>query len=61
MKSDRERQITYNSTYIWNLKNNVNKKTKQMVSRWERGWKMGEKGEGIKKHKLPVIKMITGI
>ena len=61
MKSDRERQITYNSTYIWNLKNNVNKKTKQMVSRWERGWEMGEKGEGIKKYKLPVVKMITGI
>lgn len=32
-----------------------------MLSRWDRGKGMGEKGEEIKKHKLPVIKTVIGI
>lgn len=32
-----------------------------MVSRWDRGEGMGEKGEEIKKYKPPVIKTVIGI
>ena len=28
-KSDRERQIPYDFTYMWNLKNKINEQTKQ--------------------------------
>ena len=71
-KSDRGRQTPFDFTYMWNLKN----KTKQMnkwnrnnlistekiliVARWEGGRWMGQKGEGIKMCKLPVIKIFMG-
>ena len=32
-----------------------------MVARWEWVWGLGEKDEGIKKHKMPVIKIDTGM
>ena len=32
-----------------------------MVTRWEGVGGLDEKGEGIKKYKLPVIEIVTGI
>ena len=64
-KSDRERQILYNFTYMWNIKNKINRQTKQKqthrenklrVARWEGLMRMGEMGEGSKKYKLVVTK-----
>ena len=46
--SDRERQILYDFTHIWNLKDKINKqsknrlidtKNKLMVARWVGGWR----------------------
>ena len=51
-----------------NLKNKRNEQTKQkltyrennlMVPRWKGFGEMGEKGEGIKKHKLIVNRILT--
>ena len=71
--SQRDRQILYDFSNMWNLKENkINEQTKLkqihryrqnklMVTRWERGLGgTGEKEEGIKKYQLPVIKIITG-
>ena len=53
--SDRERQIPYDFTYMWNLKNRTNEQTKQnrlidkenkLVVARGRGGVMGEVGEG---------------
>ena len=50
-------------TYMWNLKNKINKHNRKRltdtenfstVARWEEVGRMGEKGEGIKKYKLVV-------
>ena len=62
--------MSYDFTHMWNLKNKINKQTKQkqthryrehlMVARWERGLgRMDEKGE-IKKYKLLVTKQSCG-
>ena len=54
-KSDRERQIPYDSSYMWNLKNKVNRKTKQNRNRLRYreqtdGCQMGEGwGDGQRK------------
>lgn len=32
-----------------------------MIDEGERGWGLGEEGEGVKKHKSPVMKTATGI
>ena len=69
-KGDRERQIPYEFTYKWNLKNKINNQTKHKKAHrhWEqtddcqkRGgeWR-GENGQGIKKYKLSVIKNCRG-
>ena len=34
--SVRERQVLYDFTYLWNLKNNVKKQTKQKRTHWHR-------------------------
>ncbi len=56
-KSDRERQILYDFTYMWNLKTKTNEQTKQnrnrltdignklMITRAGRGWGAGKIGE----------------
>ena len=64
-KSDRERQIPYDFTYAWNLKNKINKQNrnrlidaenKLRVAWWEEVRGLGEKDEGIKKYKLVLTK-----
>ena len=66
-KSDRERQIPYDLTYMWNLKTKqAGKQTNEtkhthtenrwVVARFEDGEKMGEISEGMKTYKPPVIK-----
>ena len=54
---------------MWNLKNKINKQNgnrvidaenRLMVARGERFGGLGEKGEGIKKYKLVVIKESQG-
>ena len=46
-KSDRERQIPYDLTYMWNLKKQINKENRNKLTdkreqidftRWEEGW-----------------------
>ena len=60
-----ERQIPYDSTYMWNLKNKINEQNKQTHKYREQtgGSQKGGRGEGwekqvmaIKRYKLPVIK-----
>ena len=67
IKSDRERQIPYIFTYMWNLKNKVHRQNRNKpmdtenrlkVADWRRCGGLGEKGEGIKKHKLVVTKQL---
>ena len=61
-KSDKERQIPCDFSYMWNLKNKINKQTKQkqihrcgeQTDVCQRGEGMDEKAEGIKKYKLAV-------
>ena len=59
--SVRERQITYDFTYIWNLKNKTNRKrlinteNRLMVAKGEAG-QVGEKGKRIEKHTVVVTK-----
>ena len=50
-KSDRERQIPYDFTCMWNLKNKINERNKlidteniSMVAKWEGGGGMREMG-----------------
>ena len=55
-KSHRERQISYDRTYMWNLKNQTNEQTEQKQSHWYReqiggcqrggGMGSGEIGQG---------------
>ena len=55
-KSDRERQIPHDTTYIWNLKNKTNKQSKMKQTQKyreqmdgyqkEAGGRMGKIGEG---------------
>ena len=68
-KSGRERQTPRDFTYLWSLKTKINEHTKQkltdaeyilLVARLAGAAGMGEKGEGIKMHKLPVVKTVTG-
>ena len=64
--SDRERQMPYDFTYMWNLENKINEQTKQQQThkyrqqtdgcQMEGDWGLCEKVEGIKKYKLEVIK-----
>ena len=52
--SDRERQIPYNFTYVWNLKNKKTNIIKQKTHRYREetsgcqrwGWEDGQKSEG---------------
>ena len=50
-QSDRERQILYDVTYMWNLKNNTNEYTKQKQTHRLRkqtyGYQRGKVGRGI--------------
>ena len=39
----------------------IDTENKLVVARWERGWGMGGKAEGIRKHALPVIKAFMGM
>ena len=66
-KSVKERQIPYNFTYMWDLKNNVNDQTQQKQTRGhgdQRRWLpegkevrgLRGKGEGVEKYKLAVTK-----
>ena len=57
-KSDRERQIPNDCTYMCNLKNKTNKQNRNRlidtknnlrVARWEGGEELSEKGKGVKK------------
>ena len=69
-KPVRERQIPYDFTHMWNLKNKMNEQTKQKQThrhreqtegcRWEGDWGLVEKGEGIKKYTLVVMKQPWG-
>ena len=70
-KSDRERHIPYDFTYIWHLNNKINKQKEQKQTRGYReqtdsgqmGGRLGkwtEKLKGIRKYKLPIIKMVIG-
>ena len=57
-KSDRERQMPYDLTYMWNWKNKetnhqVHKEREQM-SGWQR-WEWMKWVKGVKRYKLPVI------
>ena len=40
-KSDRERQIPYDFTYMWNLKNKISEQTKQKQTHRYRGKILG--------------------
>ena len=67
-KSDRETQMPYVFTYMWNLKNKINEQVEQKQSDWYREnfdschigglavEEVGEKGEEVKKYKLAVRK-----
>ena len=59
--------LPYDFTYMWNRKNKINGQTKQnQIHRYReqtdgRGIRgLGEKGEGIKKHKMAVTKQSRG-
>ena len=61
----RKIQISYDFTYMWNLKKRKNKqnwnrlidtKTRLMVAKREGGWGTGWKDDGIKNYKLVVAK-----
>ena len=63
-KSDRESQIPYNFTYVWNLKNKINEQQNRnkLIDRtnwWLPDGKgigvLGERGEEIKKYILAII------
>ena len=63
--SDRERQISYGFTYVWNLKNKLNEQNKmetdsQRTNRWlpeESGVQGGPKQlRAMKRHRPPVTK-----
>ena len=61
--SVRERQMPYDFTYMWSLKNKINKTNKfidteniLMVDRWEGGWGMGKEVKGIKMYGLVITK-----
>ena len=64
--SYRERQIPCDSTCVWYLKNKTNEQIKQKQSHRYRGQTggfqkkggggLGKRGEGMKRHGLPVIK-----
>lgn len=51
VKQVRERQVPYDSAYMWNLKKqnrtemDSDTENKLVVARWEGIWGMGEKGE----------------
>ena len=61
---DRERQMPYDFTYMWDLKNKTNetetnsqiKKAKWWWSQHRQVGRQVEKMKGIKKYKLPAIK-----
>ena len=62
-ESNRERQMPYDFTYMWSLKNKINKTNKfidteniLMVDRWEGGWGMGKEVKGIKMYGLVITK-----
>ena len=56
---------------MYGIKTKINEQTKQKqthsyreqiaVHHMRRGWGMGEKGEGVKKYKFPVIKIVMGV
>ena len=47
-KSDRERQIPYDFTYMWNLKNKIKEQTKQKQTRRHKEWRIMVAGqEGV--------------
>ena len=59
-KSDRERQILYDFTYMWNFKNKTNEQTLQNLNRVMHAENKQvvarEGGMGNQKYKLPVIR-----
>ena len=60
-KSDKERQILYELTYIWNLKkkNHQTHRYREQTDGCQRwgGGRGGEMGEGGQRYKLPVISL----
>ena len=62
-KSERERQIVYDLTYMWNLKSKQTNKLmdprKQIGGYQRKSGELNEMGEGVKKYKLPSIKQIS--
>ena len=59
-KSDRERQMLYNHTYLWNLEKPDNKnqahdaQNRLLIVKGRRS--VGRLGEGVNKYKHPIIK-----
>ena len=71
-KPDRERQIPYDCTYMWDLKNKwknkqaksrvrpINTENKLMVARREGNEGMGKMSEGEWNYRLPVMRLSRG-
>ena len=61
--SQRQKDKSYDITYMWNLKNKINKQNRNRLTNTENKWmvsrqrgvgRMGEKSNEIKKYKLVV-------
>ena len=67
--SQTEKTSPHDFTFLGNLKKTINKENRNrltdtenrlMVAKWERIWRLGEKGERIDKYRLVVTKQSWG-